>query len=68
MAEDENKIISTNTFVVQVRYRRNGTWQGSVSWMNGNKKSDFRSVLELLKLMEETMDNNGTCPEETKSE
>jgi len=66
--EDENKIISTNSFVVQVRYRRNGTWQGTVSWMNGNKKSDFRSVLELLKLMEDAMDQNRTRPEETKDE
>ncbi len=66
--EDENKIICTNTFIVQVRYRRNGTWQGSVSWMNGNKKTEFRSVLELLRLMEDTMDQNGTCPDESKSE
>jgi len=64
--DDPNKIIGTNTFVVQVRYRRNGTWQGTVSWMNGNKQSDFRSALEMLKLMEDTMDNDETYFEESE--
>jgi len=64
--DDPNQIIGTNNFVVQVRYRRNGTWQGTVSWMNGNKQSDFRSVLEMLKLMEDTMNNDETYFEESE--
>lgn len=50
------KTPSANTFVVNIRYRRNGTWQGTVSWMNGKKSSEFRSALEMMKLMEEAMD------------
>jgi len=64
--DEKDKLNGSNTFVVQVRYRRNGEWQGTVSWMNGNKQSDFRSVLEMLKLMEETMDSEGTYFEESE--
>ena len=67
MANDNDGFVGTNTFVVQVRYRRNGTWQGTVSWMNGgNKSSDFRSALEMLKLMEDTMNTDPSYFEESE--
>lgn len=53
-----------NTFIVNVRYRRNGTWQGTLSWMNGKKATEFRSALEMLRLMEETME----APEDPANE
>jgi hypothetical protein len=43
------------TFTIAVKFRRNATWQGHVHWLQANKKQDFRSVLELLKLIMEAI-------------
>lgn len=39
------------TFIVQVHYRQNATWQGAVRWVEQKKTRHFRSALELLTLM-----------------
>lgn len=44
------------TFVVQVQYRQNATWQGSVHWAEKNITQQFRSALELLKLIDSALD------------
>jgi hypothetical protein len=48
---------STNgpTFVIKVIYRQNATWQGSIQWIEGKQTQQFRSELEMLKLMDEAM-------------
>ena len=43
------------TFLVQVQYRQNATWQGSLMWVEKNQKRNFRSALELIKLMDDTL-------------
>ena len=43
------------TFIVKVEYCQNGTWQGKVVWAKENKTERFRSMLELIKLMDEAM-------------
>ena len=40
------------TFVVKILFRQNASWQGSVVWQEGGREQSFRSVLELLLLME----------------
>ena len=40
------------TFIVQVLYRQNASWQGKVIWVEKKKTIPFRSVLELIKLMD----------------
>ncbi|MEA5012133.1 MAG: hypothetical protein VB100_10495 [Angelakisella sp.] len=54
------------TFVVQVRYRQNATWQGSVKWVDTGKSQNFRSTLELINLMEGALQS--TQDATTKSE
>ena len=39
------------TFKVKIMFRQYASWQGSVSWMEGNNTEPFRSALELLMLM-----------------
>jgi len=39
------------TFQLHIRFRRNASWQGTVIWADGGKSSHFRSVLELITLM-----------------
>lgn len=36
--------------------RQNATWQGSVTWVDKKEKQQFRSALELLKLIESALD------------
>ena len=43
------------TFIVQVQYRQNATWQGQVVWAEENRKEYFRSALELMKLIDSAM-------------
>lgn len=44
------------TFIVQVQYRQNSSWQGQVIWAEGNRCEHFRSALELMKLIDGAMD------------
>jgi len=43
------------TFEITVRFRQNATWQGQILWAEKNMKQSFRSVLEMLKLMDEAL-------------
>ena len=45
------------TFIVQVQFRQNATWQGTVQWVEKGVTQRFRSELELMKLMNEAADN-----------
>lgn len=50
------------TFIVQVQYRQNASWQGTVSWTDEKKTHSFRSTLELVKLMDSAMGGSDTPP------
>lgn len=39
------------TFAVKVLFRQNTSWQGSVVWLEKKKEQSFRSVLELILLL-----------------
>ena len=41
------------TFEIVVKFKQNATWQGHIHWVEKDKKQNFRSVLEMLKLMDE---------------
>ncbi len=43
------------TFVIEVVDQQNASWQGSVKWLNTNKKENFRSALELLRLIDSAL-------------
>ncbi len=45
------------TFHVRVIFRKNASWQGIVCWVDGEKRENFRSVLELLMLMDEAIES-----------
>lgn len=51
-----NKHGDLGTFFVQVQHRQNNSWQGRVTWMEENKTVYFRSIWEMLKLMENAID------------
>lgn len=43
------------TFVIRVQYRQHSSWQGEITWIDGQKKEYFRSALELLRLMDSVL-------------
>lgn len=45
----------TNTFVVQVSYNQNNTWQGTVKWVEQHREQYFRSTLELIRMMDDAI-------------
>ena len=46
------------TFHVKVLFRQNTSWQGSISWLEGKREETFRSVLELLLLIDSAINDN----------
>ena len=45
------------TFAVRVLFRQNASWQGSVTWLEGKREQSFRSVLELVVLMDSALNS-----------
>ena len=43
------------TFVIKVLFCQLNSWQGTVMWCEKNKEERFRSVLELLVLMDSAL-------------
>ncbi len=51
----QNKKGTLGTFVVQVVFRQDATWQGHVIHQEKNDKQDFISALELIRLMDKEL-------------
>ncbi|MFW6308748.1 MAG: hypothetical protein ACOC1S_01890 [bacterium] len=46
------------SFLIRIKFRQNATYQGEIHWINNDsKKVFFRSLLELVSLLEEAMDS-----------
>lgn len=43
------------TFSVKILFRQNASWQGSLNWLEGESQESFRSVLELISLMDSAL-------------
>lgn len=57
-AEDLEQQGKKATFLVRILFRQNASWQGSVSWLEGRQEESFRSVLELILLMDGALREN----------
>lgn len=53
----QNKKGKLGTYIVQVSFRQNATWQGHVVCVNCNEKKDFTSAMELIKIIEQDLGN-----------
>ena len=40
------------TLTVQILFRQNASWQGNFTWMERREEQQFRSVLELISMMD----------------
>ena len=46
---------SNQSFVVEIKSQENHTWQGTITWVEVKKKVNFRSALEMIRLMDSTL-------------
>lgn len=47
------------TFKVKIIFMQNATWQGTIFWEESGEEQNFRSVLEMLKLMDSALESVG---------
>ena len=45
------------TFIVKIMNRQNSTWQGNVTWVEEQESQNFRSALELIKMIDGALDS-----------
>ena len=41
-----------NSFLVKIKFRQNASWQGTVQWIESGKTQNFKSCLELIRLID----------------
>lgn len=46
------------TFLVRIYFKQHANWQGTVQWLESGKTVPFRSVLELIALLNEAVEKN----------
>ena len=56
-AEDTSRSGQLATFALKILFRQNASWQGSVQWLEKGKGQSFRSVLELIMLMDSALNS-----------
>jgi len=51
----QRSVRSSCTFGIKIQNSQHATWQGYIHWIDVNEKQYFRSVLEMLTLMDEAL-------------
>lgn len=61
----ENAGMKKQIFIVEINDAKNQRWQGKVEWVQGKRKQNFRSVLELLQLIDSAVseEEDGVPPD-----
>ena len=54
-SNDECQTGKAATFLIRILFRQNASWQGSILWLEGKREESFRSVLELIFLMNDAL-------------
>ena len=48
--------IGSQSFIVNIKCAQNHTWQGNLTWVEQKKTLAFRSVLEMIKLIDSAIE------------
>lgn len=51
--------VGDTAFLIRIIFRQNTTWMGEIHWLNAEKKLYFRSLMELIMLMQEALARSG---------
>ncbi|MDR1573514.1 MAG: hypothetical protein LBS24_04340 [Clostridiales Family XIII bacterium] len=52
---ETGNIVEQDTFVIRILNRQNATWQGVITRVDKKEKRSFRSLLELIKLIDSVL-------------
>ena len=44
------------SFIIRVQHRQNSSWQGWIKWMEQDKKLYFRTIWEMIKLIDSAVE------------
>lgn len=47
-----------SVFFIQITDTQNASWQGTITWTDGRKAENFRSALEMIKLIDSAVHEN----------
>lgn len=53
---DNSVTKNRGTFLIDIYNRQNATWQGTATWINRDEKQHFRSALELIKMIDNALE------------
>jgi hypothetical protein len=53
------------TFKLSVLFRQNASWQGTLAWVDEGSEANFRSVLELMSLMDSALTKSDESEKES---
>lgn len=46
------------SFMIVIKDTQNASWQGTIEWLDQNKKQHFRSALKMIKLIDSAVEND----------
>ena len=55
--------VGGSTFLIRIYFKQHANWQGTIQWLESNKTVPFRSVLELISLLNEAVDKSSPANE-----
>lgn len=55
-AGKSSQAVGGSTFLVRIQFRQNATWQGTIQWLEQKKTVPFRSMLEMITLIQEALE------------
>ena len=58
----------SGTFIVKILNSDNSTWHGTITWIEKQKVQNFRSALELIKLIDGALDKKHLTDENSEEE
>ncbi|MDD3278468.1 MAG: hypothetical protein PHG16_06245 [Lachnospiraceae bacterium] len=62
--EENRQMIRANgqSFLIEIKCTQNSTWQGVITWVEKKQSLPFRSVLEMIRLMDSAMASGAVLP------
>ncbi len=53
--KEEFRVPGGTNFLIRIQYGQHHSWQGTIQWLDGGKTLPFRSMLEMIYLMEDAI-------------
>lgn len=53
---EENIQLGGSNFLVRIQFRQNASWQGTIQWLDKRQTKHFRSMLEMMMLIQDALE------------